>query len=230
MSNRITLAFSETIKSKIPGMYLGNLIGGNLTVRDQSALVGLEIQSLVTFIKHKFAVIKPSADPVVSSVRRMYRRIGWEPTQYRPSSEAMIRRIIKGTGLYQVNNLVDLANITSTRYHLPMGLYDLKKVNGIITVDVGKADETYQGIFKDLIHAEGKLILRDRTGIFGNPTADSARTCIDENTTDLLATFFTPPEVEYSYLEQTFAFMLSLYQQECPGCRIEFFCSRIEDF
>ena len=229
MSNPIQITFSELIQAKIPGMFLGNLIAGNLTVRKQSPLLSSEIQDLEHFIKLKFSVIRPSADPVVSAVRRLYRRIGWEPTQYRPSSEAMIRRIIKGTGLYGVNNLVDLANIASTRFHLPMGLYDLNKINGAIIVDVGKTDEAYQGIFKELIHAEGKLILRDTTGVFGNPTADSARTCIDESTKSLLATFFIPPEIEHSYLEQTLGFLTSLYQKECPESHIRFFCSRAGD-
>jgi DNA/RNA-binding domain of Phe-tRNA-synthetase-like protein len=156
----------------------------------------------------------------------MYRRIGWEPTQYRPAAEALIRRILKGTGLYRINNLVDLANIVSTRYHLPMGLYDLHKIDHPIVVDVGRAAESYQGIYKDLIHAEGKMVLRDVSGIFGNPTADSARTCIDSDTRSLVAIFFTPAEIEPSYLDQTLAALAALYQQECPQCTME--CFRIK--
>ena len=48
-----------------------------------------------------------------------------------------------------------------------MGLYDTDKISGNIIADVGMADETYEGISKDIIHAHGKLILRDDNGIFG---------------------------------------------------------------
>ncbi len=224
MSSLIKITFSDLITARLPGMCLGNLLAENLTVTKQSSLVSSQSQELKQFILQKFADRPPSSDQVISAVRRMYRRIGWEPTQYRPAAEAMIRRILKGIGLYQINNLVDLANIVSTRFHLPMGLYDLNKIKPSLVVDVGRAGETYQGIYKELIHAEGKLVLRDGSGIFGNPTADSARTCIDPDTKGILAIFFTPAEIEQSYLDQTLAALAALYQQECPQCRIEKYC------
>jgi DNA/RNA-binding domain of Phe-tRNA-synthetase-like protein len=217
----IDLTFSETISQQIPGMGLGILVGKNVTPVKQSNLVHSEAQNLTQFILHKFAENRPAIDPVVSAVRRMYRRIGWEPTQYRPAAEALIRRIWKGMGLYQINNLVDLANIVSTRYHLPMGLYDLNKITGGIVVDVGRSGETYQGIFKEVIHAEGKLVLRDENGVFGNPTADSARTSIDMNTANILALFYIPAEIEQIYIDQTLYTLAELYHKECPSCTTE---------
>jgi DNA/RNA-binding domain of Phe-tRNA-synthetase-like protein len=192
------------------------LTGKNLTITKNSDFVKQQFSDLERFIKDKFSDHPPSADPVVSAVRRMYRRIGWEPTQYRPSSEAMIRRFLKDKGLYRINNLVDLGNVTSTRFHLPMGLYDMNKISGKVILDVGKEGEEYKGISKDVIHASGKLVLRDSLGIFGNPTADSARTCIQNDTINVLALFFTPPEVDNSWLDQTLDFMENLYKIECP--------------
>ena len=60
------------------------------------------------------------------------------------------------------------------------------------------------------------MILRDDKGIFGNPTADSKRTCLGENTKNVLALFFTPPEVENKYLNETLNFLKELYLTECP--------------
>ena len=101
-----------------------------------------------------------------------------------------------------------------------MGLYDTDKIDGNIHLDVGKADEAYKGISQDLIHAEGKLILRDNSGIFGNPTADSKRTSLQMDTKNVLAVFFTPPEVEESWLTQTLDHLRNLYQQESPDATI----------
>ena len=210
------IKFSPLIQEKISGLKLGILAGKNLSINNQSDLVCQQLSDLTIFIKKKFADQPPSKDPIISAVRRMYRRIGWEPTQYRPSSEAMIRRFIKEKGLYRINNLVDLGNIVSTRFHLPMGLYDSDKIIGSILVDVGKEDEEYAGISKDIIHATGKLVLRDDRGVFGNPTADSLRTSIQENTINILALFFTPPEVTDLWLEQTLNFLQNLYSHDCP--------------
>jgi len=214
------ILFSDVVRLKIPGLKIGVLAGQNVTIRKKSATVDSEIKSLYKFIHDKFLSSPPSSDAVVSSVRRMYRRIGWEPTRYRPSSEAMIRRILKNTGLYNINNLVDLGNIVSTRFHLPLGLYDHSKINGTITIDVGKSEEFYEGLSILKIHAAGKLILRDLSGIFGNPTADSRRTCIANDTKNILAIFFTPPEISDSYIKDTLSYMARLYKTECPKSSI----------
>jgi DNA/RNA-binding domain of Phe-tRNA-synthetase-like protein len=187
----------------------------------ESDYVAEQFTFLEQYIKEKFSKNAPSTDSTVSVVRRMYRRIGWEPTQYRPSSEAMIRRFLKDKGLYRINNAVDLGNVTSTRFHLPMGLYDKDKILGTISVDVGEDGEEYKGISKAIIHADGKLVLRDSTGIFGNPTADSLRTSIVESSTNILALFFTPPEIDRLYLSETLAYLGNLYKRECPQAEIE---------
>ena len=211
-----SIRFSPLIKEKISGLKLGILIGKNLNIRKYSDQVETRFNDLDNFIKNKFSAHPPSKDPIVSAVRRMYRRIGWEPTQYRPSSEAMIRRFLKDKGLYRINNIVDLGNVASTRFHLPMGLYDSSQIIGEVTIDVGKKGETYQGISKEMIHAGGKLILRDQLGIFGNPTADSSRTRIRDITENIWAVFFLPPEIDTGWSNNTLGYLQSLYSQECP--------------
>lgn len=217
----MNIIFSEIINQKIPGLKLGLLQTKNTEIRKKSSLVKKQYLQLEEFIKTKFVNNPLSSDLTISAVRRMYRRIGWEPTQYRPSSEALIRRFLKGKGLYNINNFVDLANVVSTKYHLPMGLYDVDKIKGNIIIDVGREDESYEGISKELIHATGKLVLRDNDGIFGNPTADSKRTSLTGETKNVLTIFFTPPEVDQSYMNDTLEFLDNLYQTECPQVKSE---------
>lgn len=218
----MNIEFSKIIQQKIPGLKLGLLKAKNVKIRKKSSLVDEQYTQIEKFVKNKFAENPPSSDIVVSAVRRMYRKIGWEPTKYRPSSEAMIRRFLKDKGLYRINNFVDLGNVASTKFHLPMGLYDLDKIEGGVVVDVGVEHESYQGISKELIHATGKLILRDDTGIFGNPTADSKRTCLSEKTTNVMAIFFTSPEVGDDYLNKTLKFLNNLYLTECSEMQSSF--------
>ncbi len=213
--------FSEAIRNKIPGLKLGLLLTKNINVTKDSPVADRAFEEVHMFISRKFAEAPPAEDEVVGAVRRMYRRIGWEPTRYRPSSEAMIRRIIKNKGLYRINNIVDLANIVSIRFYLPMGLYDSAKINGTIIFDVGRENEVYEGITKPVIHAAGKLILRDDDGIFGNPTADSKRTRITSETKQCLALFFTPPEVADSRLAETLDYLQKLFLADQPNAAFE---------
>ena len=217
----IDLIVSEIIKEKISGIKFGLLLASNVIVIKYDPDFDNALYGLIKELKQKFNERRPSDDEIVGHVRRMYRRIGWEPTQYRPSSEALIRRLLKDKGLYRINNLVDYGNLVSARYHLSMGLYDLDKIDGKAVFDSGHPGESYQGISKELIHADGKLILRDDTGIFGNPTADSLRTSITDKTTTALAIFFCPPEVTDNYLQNVLDSLQSYYKQSCPEAVLE---------
>ena len=211
MDQKRMIQATEIIKDKIKGMRLGCLWASELSVQETDPAFDSSLNELHTFLEDKFSKKRPAEDAVVSAVRRMYRRVGWEPTRYRPSSEALIRRMLQGKGLYRINNLVDYGNLASAYSHLPMGLYDTEKIRGEIVIDVGGEEETYEGLSKKLIHATGKLILRDDEGIFGNPTADSRRTSITAETNKILAVFFCPSEVDETYLEMTLRKLETFY-------------------
>jgi len=217
------IILSPAIRERIPELKFGVLQASGIRVQKEDDRFETALSDLSRYLKNTFSDKLLSANPVVSAVRRMYRQIGWEPTKYRPSSEALARRILKDKGLYRINNVVDLANIVSAKYHLPMGLYDLSKIKGPIKADIGKTAETYQGISRESIHAEGKIILRDDLGIFGNPTADSRRTSITTGTGELLALFFCPATVDDAYLQETLQQLAGYYRALSATKKINMF-------
>ncbi len=129
-----------------------------------------------------------------AAVRQMYWRVGIDPTRRRPSSEALLRRVLRGDRLPRINALVDVCNWCSLQVQLPYGLYDLEQVEGAIELRLGRPGEQYQGIRKDAVHVGGRLTLADEIGPFGNPTSDSARTMVSCATTQAVAVIFSPRE------------------------------------
>lgn len=129
-----------------------------------------------------------------AAVRRMYSRVGLDPTRRRPSSEALLRRVVRGEPLPRINPLVDLCNWCSVELQLPYGLYDRGRLEGPIDLRVGAEGEQYAGIGKDVVHVGGRLVLADRIGPFGNPSSDSARTMVTRATAAAVAVIFVPVE------------------------------------
>lgn len=129
---------------------------------------------------------------LTAAVRAMYRRFGVDPTKTRPSSEALLRRVRKGDALPRINNVVDVCNWCSLEFQVPYGLYDLSKVDGAIELRTGAPGESYPGIRKDEVHLEGRLVLADSLGPFGNPTSDSARTMVTPGASSVLTIIFAP--------------------------------------
>ncbi|MCP1275640.1 B3/4 domain-containing protein [Leuconostoc citreum] len=122
-------------------------------------------------------------NPVIQTTKNLYKELGKDPARFRPSSDSLWRRVAKGSGLYQVNTLVDLNNFLSLKYHLPFGSYDLNNLQQPILLKKGSQNEQYAGIGKKMINLENLLLLADAKGPFGSPTSDSTRAMISQETT-----------------------------------------------
>src|SRR5262249_999479 len=118
---------------------------------------------------------RPPADiPGVAETRALFHRLDIDPTKTRPSSEALLRRVLQGKGLPRVNLAVDVCNLCSLEHQIPLGLYDRDQVHGAVHVRVGRAAEGYAGIRKQRVNLAGRLLLADDEGPFGAPTSDSS--------------------------------------------------------
>jgi DNA/RNA-binding domain of Phe-tRNA-synthetase-like protein len=149
--------------------------------------------------------------------RRLYHETGVDPTRTRPSSEALLRRVLKGQGLPCVNNAVDAGNELSLRLLLPIGLYDLDRIRGGVLLRLGREGEGYPGIRKEEVHLAGRLGLFDEDGPFGSPTSDSPRTCVTEAARRLLLVVFAPGGLSPARLEEAAALGGRLFARWCGG-------------
>lgn len=143
----------------------------------------------------------PGEIPGLSPARELYRALGIDPTRTRPSSEALLRRVLQGKGLPRILNAVDVCTLCSLRFLLPIGLYDSGSVRGAVTLRRGRPGESYPGIRKDEVHLEGRPTLADDDGPFGNPTSDSFRTSVTPATRSLAMVIFAPASCARDRLE-----------------------------
>ena len=125
--------------------------------------------------------------PPIAATRSAYKALGKDPARYRGSAEALLRRILAGKGLPQINAVVDIINLVSAESRLPIGLYDLARVTGDVVFRAGRAGETYKGIGKYDLNLEGLPVFCDRLGPHGSPTSDSERTMVTDQTKQVLA-------------------------------------------
>ncbi len=143
----------------------------------------------------------PDYEPV-RRVRAMFRAWGMDPSKYRPSSEALLRRVAQGKGLYRISNGVDAANLGSIETGWPFGCYDLARISGPITLRRGRAGERYEGIGKKTWHLEDRPVLADDSSPFGSPISDSTRTMVTEQAQDLLAIIYVPEQTPTPALDE----------------------------
>lgn len=122
----------------------------------------------------------------IDSSRRAYKAFGKDPSRYRLSSESLVKRIVKGMGLYHVNNIVEINNLISLESCYSVGTYDLDKLKGEIIFTIGEEGQRYDGIGRGSINLEKLPVFKDDKGYFGSTTSDSTRAMIKEDTTHIL--------------------------------------------
>lgn len=177
---------SKEIESVCP-IFVGAVVEAN--VENGRFCKGLwdEIHALCDEYKVRFTPQSVKEWLPVSATRTIYRRCGKDPSRYRPASEALIRRVLQGKELYQIDTLVDLINLASMRFGHSIGGFDADKFHGDkLELGIGKKDEPYEGIGRGPLNIEGLPVYRDADGGVGTPTSDHERTKIDLNTTHLL--------------------------------------------
>jgi len=156
-----------------------------------------ELARVEESMRERWAGRAPSEIPVLAPARALYRRTGMDPTRTRPSSEALLRRILQGKGLYRLDPVVDTGNLFSLAESLPLGLYDRDAVaGGEVVLRLGAEGEAFDGIRKGPVHVAGRLCLADAEGPFGSPTSDSFRCRVRETTARLLWLLYAPADYD----------------------------------
>lgn len=145
-----------------------------------------EIDALTEAICVENCIEQINKTPTIYATRQAYKRLGKDPNRYRPSAEALHRRIHKNLQLYQINTLVDLINLVSIKTGYSIGGFDADKIEGDLVLGIGRKGELYHGIGRGELNIEGIPVYRDEIGGIGTPTSDEERTKINIETTNLL--------------------------------------------
>jgi DNA/RNA-binding domain of Phe-tRNA-synthetase-like protein len=180
------------IRIELPGGKLGTVEADDVRV----VLVQVELAQVMDRVceqkRREFSVESlPDAEPI-RSVRAMFREWGMDPSKYRPSSEALLRRVVQGKGLYRVSNIVDVGNLGSIETGWPYGCYDRSQIKSPIVFRHGAAGERYERVGKEMWHLEGRPVLADADGPFGSPISDSTLSMITESTREALIVIYAP--------------------------------------
>ncbi len=195
------LQLDEKLKIRIPGVTFGMVTINGVTVRESDALLWKQIEMLCQHRAREFSLDRLSENEQIAAVRGLQKSFGFDPTRYRPSSESLLRRVLKGQGLYQINTAVDVNNLCSLEFLLPMCSYDLRHVEGQIRVRIGEAGEEYPGIGRQVFQAENKVIIADDSSIMGSTVSDSERTKVSTETTDILLAIYAPATMDPRIIE-----------------------------
>lgn len=180
------IKITDIVREAAPALRVLVFEADVINKESSDALTGA-IESEGERLRRIFRIEDVNKRPSIRATREAYKKLGKDPNRYRPSAEALTRRIIQGKGLYRVNEIVDAINLISLHTGFSIGGFDADKISGTsLALGRGEEGEDFEGIGRGKLNICGLPVYRDGLGGIGTPTSDCERTKLSLSTRRLL--------------------------------------------
>ncbi|MBM7586315.1 DNA/RNA-binding domain of Phe-tRNA-synthetase-like protein [Bacillus pakistanensis] len=186
---------NSSLCNQINDIKLGIITYHNIQVGDSPQMLRGRLQLFQESIYFDLESKNVTDIPSIQEWRTIFKKLGKDPNRYRHSAEALYRRIKKQNYLTPIHSATDLNNFFSLQYGVPLGIYDLDKINGPISITIGEAGEEYIGLNGRVNSLENLFVTKDETGPFGSPFVDSERTAVTKETTSAIQVLYLQPSL-----------------------------------
>jgi DNA/RNA-binding domain of Phe-tRNA-synthetase-like protein len=184
--------FPPGVTHELPGW---TLLWADLEVRPVEEGVLASLRDEVAARARASHSIETLADhPTVAALRKLFRQAGCDPTRYRPSSEALLRRVLKGEELPAIHPLVDINNCLSLELAVPACVMNLDNLKPPFVLRAGRAGEAYASL-RGPFNLEGKPLLLDAEGPCDAPITGGERVKVLRETTRAWLVAYLPAGV-----------------------------------
>ncbi|GAA0344992.1 B3/4 domain-containing protein [Bacillus carboniphilus] len=189
------VSLSTDLTNQIKDFKVGILFYKDIVVSDSPQMLKGRLQLFQESLFFDLQETPVAEQKSVLEWKKIFKTFGKDPNRYRPSSEALIRRVAKQQYLSTIHSAVDLNNFFSLQYQIPIGLYDADHIQGDVTIRVGQADEVFEGLNGRENQAENLIVSCDDVGPFGSPFVDSKRTSVTTDTKNAMHVVYLSPSL-----------------------------------
>lgn len=213
----MNIIVSEEIEKVCPG-FVGAAVEADVVNSEYNTELWAEINDLGEKYKAEYTTETVKTISGIEATRRVYRACGKDPSRYRPAAEALIRRMLQGKELYQIDTLVDLINLASIAFGYSIGGFDADKfVGDTLTLGIGREGEPYEGIGRGILNIAGLPVYRDAEGGVGTPTSDNERTKIELSTRHVLV-LVNGYDGNEAQVKANAEYIIRLFEKYAQGC------------
>lgn len=190
------ITIQRHIKEILPDFKIGTIHYNNITVSESPQMLKGRLQLFQEQLYFDLEDKDITHFPGLLEWQLVWKALGSSPSRYRPSAEALFRRIKKQNYLSSIHSAVDMNSFLSLQYEIPLGLYDADKINGDVEIAIGTENDQFEGLNNRSNTLDNILVSKDALGAFGSPYVDSTRTAVTENTKNALHIFYLRPSME----------------------------------
>ncbi len=221
----ILFRYDPTLLEQYPDIVGGVILARGLTNGPTPPALAAAYQAEQAATVQRIGDTPLSDLPSLAAWRRAFSAFGVKPTQYRSAAEALLRRLTKKGDIPSVNLLVDLGNLVSIRYALPVAIFDRRESTGKVTVRFAAGDERFTDLGTDDVAnpAPGEVIFVDQTGLVSARRwcwRQSAQSAASESTTEALITVEAHHDEGERDVRAALADLQALLGEHVPGAEL----------
>jgi DNA/RNA-binding domain of Phe-tRNA-synthetase-like protein len=159
--------YDAAVAERFPAVRAGVIHAADLRNGPSSPALFDEYRAEQREVAQRLATAAIADHPSITAWRRAFSAFGAEPTRYRNAAEALLRRLHKHGDIPSINTLVDIGNLVSIRYGMPVAVVDLAGIAGGITVRFATGDEEFTDLGStEPTHPEpGEVVFLDENGV-----------------------------------------------------------------
>ncbi|MFD2703907.1 B3/B4 domain-containing protein [Salibacterium lacus] len=195
-------SMEKNLFERIPDFKIGIIVYENIVVADSPSMLKGRLEYFQETVRTDLDERPVDEYEGVKEWRGVFRELGIDPKRYRPSNEALLKRISSGKDLPFIHSAADVNNFFSLQYDMPVGIYDGDALNDYIKIRRGQEEEVMEGLNGRMNNMEGKLAAFDHTGPFGSPVVDAGRTRTTAETTNAVQLFYISPSLPAAEAEK----------------------------
>nr|WP_309099121.1 phenylalanine--tRNA ligase beta subunit-related protein [Fredinandcohnia onubensis] len=211
------IKISPHLKELVPDFKVGIIQYDHIEVGDSPQMIRGRLQTFQESLFFDLEDKHVTDFQGIAEWREIFKQVGTDPNRYRPSVEAIYRRIQKQNYLNTIHSAADLNNFFSMQYEIPIGIYDTNKINGDIEIRVGQLGDEYLGINGRTISMKDKILSSDETGAFGSPYVDSERTAVTIETKHAIQIVYLKPSLKNDSCEKLLTSLGVMFTQVHGG-------------
>ncbi|MEE9525728.1 MAG: phenylalanine--tRNA ligase beta subunit-related protein [Candidatus Woesearchaeota archaeon] len=213
------LTISKEVFNKFPKLKLGIVIAKNINNKGSDDKIYHLLEEIENLIKFDFTPENIAKHPLISPWRTAYSEFGSKPSSYHCSVETLMRNVLKGRGAPRINKAVDVSNYLSLKHLIPMGVQDLDKIEGSISLKIATGKEKFTSIGSDEEEtpSKGEVIYKDSKDVLCRRwnwrDADKAK--IEESSENIIYYIDALPPINKTKIKEVLGDIIDLLAMFC---------------
>jgi DNA/RNA-binding domain of Phe-tRNA-synthetase-like protein len=217
--------YADALTERYPTIHAGVIHATGLTNGPSSAELLDEYTAEQRAASERLKATAIADLPSIAAWRRAFSQFGAKPTQYRSAAEALLRRLSKQGDIPTINTLVDIGNLISIRYAMPVAVFDLANIADSITVRFAAGDEHFTdlGANSSVSPDAGEVIFVDGDNVVSARRwcwRQSAQSATNKTTVEALIVIEGLHDAAGGDIEAALDDLTSLLASHQPGGRI----------